>query len=144
MPDDIKIPVTTPGARQAKQALRGVADAEKQIGQAGKQGGREAAEGLDRAERGAGRLMSKIKSLVASFAGMALVRRILSGLAEETERMDRASLRAAESMRSILALSTLGKERPEVQRALYEMAVSAESDVRWPRSGGRPCFSRRS
>jgi len=52
MPDEVKIPVRTPGAAQAKRELSGVAAAEQKVGQAGRRAGQEAKKGSDQATKG--------------------------------------------------------------------------------------------
>ena len=56
MPDEVKIPVRTPGAAQARQELSGVAAAEQKVGHAGRRAGKETKEGADQAKRGLGEM----------------------------------------------------------------------------------------
>lgn len=130
MPDDVKIPVGTPGAKQAQKDLAGVAAAEARVGKAGKRAGREAAEGAEQAEGKLARWGARLKTLVAGFVGVAGVRRAIQVVTEEIQRMDRASREAAESMTAILALSALQGERKEVQAAVGKMAISAGRPLR--------------
>ena len=132
MPDEVKIPVRTPGAAQAKQALSGVAAAEQKVGQAGRRAGKEASQGSRQAkealqEQGGAvdGLMGKVENLVKAYLGLAAARKILSELAAETQRITETSITAAESLTAILALSNLERSRPEVQEAVKSMAVMA-------------------
>lgn len=132
MPDDLKIPVTMPGAEKAKRDLDRLATGETKLGRAaeeagrkGKKAGRDAAEGKKEAAGWTDRLAGKLKGLLGAYVGLRLARTILASLTEETEKMDAATRKAAESMTALLALSALKGERPEVQQAVWQMAVGA-------------------
>lgn len=60
MADEVKIPVSVPGAKQAAQDLRGVADAEHKVGTAGSEGGKKAADGMREADSAASELGSRL------------------------------------------------------------------------------------
>ncbi len=63
MPDDVKIPVGAPGARKAARDLRGVAAAQRQVGQAGGAAGKKLAGGYERAQGRLNRLNKRVKEL---------------------------------------------------------------------------------
>ncbi|HUW99369.1 MAG TPA: phage tail tape measure protein [Phycisphaerae bacterium] len=132
MPDDLKIPVTTPGAAKAKRDLTEIARAEKKVGQSaeeagrkGKKGGQDAAEGKKEAARWTDRLITKVKALVGAYLGLRGAQAVLRSLREETEKIDEATRKAAESLRAVMALSTLKGERVETQQAIWQMAIGA-------------------
>lgn len=125
MPDDVKIPVGTPGAKRARKDLEGVAAAEQKVGRAGKRAGREAAEGAEQAEGKLARWAGALKTLVVGFVGVAGLRRALQAIVAEMNRIDRASREAAQSMTAVLSLSALRGERKETQEAMKAMAIAA-------------------
>ena len=125
MPDDVKINVRTPGARRAKRDLREVAGGEKKIGDAAQTSGRKATKSFQRTEGVVTKLASRLKALLAGYLGLAGAKMVLTSLRMETERIDEATQSATESLRSLLALSALKGERPEVQKSVWQMAAKS-------------------
>ena len=122
MPDDVKIGVSTPGAPEAQRQLEQVAGAERKVGAEAGRTGRAAHEGAGRATRGIRELWGTVKGLLGAYLGLAGARRVLASLREETEAIDRATRKAVESLRAVMALSSLKGERAEVQKAIWDMA----------------------
>ena len=122
MADDLKIKVSTPGARRAKKDLREVADAERKVGRAGKRAGEESGESLKKSGGVIQRLTGQLKGLLAGYLGLAGAKAVLGMLRQEMEKVDDVTRRAIESMRAVMALSALRGERQEVQAAVRKMA----------------------
>ncbi len=93
--DELKIPVTVPGADDAKRKLHGVAAAQKKVGDAGQAAGKKLADGYDRAQKRLKLLEAKINNLryAMNASGRAT--------ADQTRRMQQLT-RAAGGYRSRL------------------------------------------
>ncbi len=70
MSEDLKIPITTPGADKAKRDLADVARGEERVGQAGKTGGEKAAQGMRAGAKATDDFTAKIVGLGASYIGL--------------------------------------------------------------------------
>jgi len=125
MADDVKIPISTPGAKEAKAALDGVADSLHKVGDTAKRSGGEAAQETGKLHDVTGKLAQSVMSLVGSYAGLQGVLKLMQAIRQENEQSLQITLRQAEAMRGLLALSQVAGERPETQKALQEMAVAS-------------------
>ena len=129
MADDVKIPISTPGAKEAKQALDGVADSLHKVGDTAKKSGGEAAQETGKLHEVTGKLAGQVTSLIGSYMGLQGVLKLLAGIREEHERILQVTLRQTEAQRGLLALSQVAGERPETIAALNRMAVASGRPV---------------
>lgn len=129
MSDDVKIPISVPGAKEAKAALDGVADSLHKVGDTAKRSGSEAAGETDKLGAVTHKLAQGVTSLVGSYMGLQGVMKLLQGIREEHERELQVTLRQTEAMRGLLALSSLAGQRPEVQAQVQQMAVASGKSV---------------
>ena len=125
MAEDLKTPISMPGAEKAKRDLKEIAEGQRRVGREGKEAGEKAAEGAEKAHGWTGRLGDKVKGLLAGYLGLQGARRMLQYLNEETAKLDQTSRQAAESFRAVLALSELKGERAETQRGVWQLAISS-------------------
>jgi len=132
MPEDVKIPIETPGGERAKRTLREVAEGERRVGREAEQAGRKGSGAARRHAREQGalggalrRTVGQVKAWLAGYAGLAGVQRALAAVRAEHERMLDVTIRHAKAMRGVLALSALQGERPETIRGMYSMAARA-------------------
>lgn len=125
MADDVQIGVRAPGARQTAKDLQGVARAERDIGREATTSGAKITSGMSGIARAADKAVGSVRNLLTGFLGMRGALLIMRTLRAEVEAIDEASQRSARSMTGILALSTLGQARPEVQRQVQQMAIAS-------------------
>ena len=132
MPEDIQIPIETPGGDKAKRTLGEIAKAEQRVGKeaekAGRKGTRASAD-TKRGFRGMGGAIDgatkSVSRLVGAYMGMAGVEKLLASIQARHERAVEVTERHAEAMRSVLALSSLQGERKETVAGLYKFAAFA-------------------
>lgn len=129
MADDVKIPISTPGAKDAKRDLDGVADSLHKVGDTAKRSGGEAVRETGALHDVTGKLAQGVMSLVGSYAGLQGVLKLLQGIREEHERELQVTLRHTEAQRGLLMLTQVSGERPETQKQLMQMAVAAGRPV---------------
>lgn len=125
MPSDVKIKVSAPGADKTQRDLKGVAHAEKQVGDEASRSGKKTERGFRKTGQAVTGLAKKLKGLLGAYLGLQGARMIMASLRAETEKVDEATRKAAESMRALMALSTLKGERREVRDAVWDMAVTS-------------------
>lgn len=97
----------------------------KQATQATREFGKQGVKSTDKVTTATSKLGVAVMGMVGAYAGMAGVRMILQQLREETERIDRVSRSAAESMRAVVALTSVAGRRPEEIQAMKQMAATA-------------------
>ena len=129
MADDVKIPISVPGAKESKAALDGVADALHKVGDTAKRSGAEAAGQTDQLGAVTHKLAQGVQTLVGSYMGLQGVLKVLQGIREEHERELAVTLRQTEAMRGLLAISSLAGQRPEVQAQVQAMAIASGRPV---------------
>jgi len=129
MADDVKIPISVPGAKESKAALDGVADSLHKVGDTAKRSGAEAHAETSKLGDVTHKLAQGVQALVGSYLGLQGVLKLLQGIREEHERELAVTLRQTEAMRGLLALSSLAGQRPEVQAQVQQMAVAAGKSV---------------
>ena len=132
MADDVKIPISTPGAKGALEDLRKVAAAEKEVGAAaessGKQakaGGGMAADAMAHLGKEADHVMDSLKGMALGFAGLEGAKQGLEMLVALHEKLARTAEEAAQAMTGVLSLSSLAGQRKEVVEKVHGMAVKA-------------------
>lgn len=118
MADDLKIPVSVPGADDAERKLRGVAEAEKQVGQGAEQAGRQAADAGRAAEQGA-----------ASFAVLNQAMGVLISTVQRAFRMVLDNLRELESARAAAFRQYVGQVAAPSTVALAQLRGAGEAET---------------
>lgn len=125
MSDDVKIPISTPGAKESAKQIKGVSDALGRVGQAGKSGGESATRATSQLDEGVKKLTTSVKTLVGSYLGLQGVLKIIQAIRAEHEADLQITLRQAEAMRGMMSLSQLQGMRPEALAAAQQMAVAS-------------------
>ncbi|HUU34150.1 MAG TPA: hypothetical protein VMW48_08800, partial [Vicinamibacterales bacterium] len=137
MAKEIKIPVRTPGARQAKRALQDVAGAEKRVGDAGKTAGDKTAGGAKKAKQGVDDLGASLGVNTGamgrwSLGGVAATAALIKGIKDALdmlqrygEELDRQAEKAAQltggpGVRSLANIR--GTSQAEALQSTYEQA----------------------
>jgi len=89
MTDDVKIPISTPGAKQSQTELDGVASSLRKVGEEGKKGAAEAGKATDSLSKSTQNLTSQVGALLGGYAGFQGVVKMMRALADEMERITR-------------------------------------------------------
>ena len=129
MTDELRIPISTPGAAAAKKNLAAIAAGERDVGRAAETSGGQAKRGMGGLGRMFGSAASALKGLVAGFAGLQGARMVLASLREEHEREVRVTREHADALRAVLALTSLQGARAETVRDIYGMAGMSRRPV---------------
>ena len=126
---DVDIRVGAPGAKKAAKDLQEVAKSSEQVGRKGRSGGKAASEGFSKTEGAIDKATAKLKGFIGAFAGFAAARKALAEINEEIRATEEASNRAAQSLRGVLALSTLQREPAEVREQVWQYAIESGAPV---------------
>jgi len=129
MTDDVKIPISTPGAKEAKQALDGVKDSLRDLGDKGRKGGEDAAKGTAAVGDAAQRSLSSVRSLIAGYVGLQGALKVIQAIRQAHQEAYEITLRHADALRAVMAQDQLMGMRPEQRQAIYGMAAASGRKV---------------
>jgi len=125
MAKGIKIPVTAPGAKQARRDIKGVADASKQLGGDAKAGGVDAAEGMDDFTGAMGVNLSTFTNWkIGLGAGIAA---IIAGLKASYEHVSQIHEKMREAYREFSSMA----QRPSTIALAQVRGESEAATVKW-------------